>query len=113
MVAEFEIASIINDDHTMDAYIKGNAFEALTQIIHNSLDASASRIDVSIKYNLLGVIETISVLDNGCGIKAPDKNNEWDPFLRRGYSEKRLDKQISLTVIYMEKMGMGALKAML
>ncbi len=90
MVAEFEIASIINDDHTMDAYIKGNAFEALTQIIHNSLDASASRIDVSIKYNLLGVIETISVLDNGCGIKAPDKNNEWDPFLRRGYSEKKI-----------------------
>lgn len=42
MVTEFEIASIINDDHTMDAYIKGNAFEALTQIIHNSLDASAT-----------------------------------------------------------------------
>ena len=90
MNAEFELAPIINDDHTMDAYIKGSAFEALTQIVHNSLDASATRIDISVNYNLLGTIATICVLDDGCGIKAPDKNNEWDPFLRRGYSEKKI-----------------------
>lgn len=87
---DFEIASIINDDRTMDSYIKGDAFEALTQIIYNSLDASASHIDVNIKYNNLNFIEIIQVLDNGCGIQAPDINNKWDPFLRRGYSEKKI-----------------------
>lgn len=82
-------ATIVNDDHVMLSYINGDPFEALTQIIHNSLDADADTINVSIKYNKLGIIELIKVVDNGKGIKQPEKNNPMDPFLRRGYSEKK------------------------
>lgn len=87
---KFEVVDIVSDDHVMAAYINGDPFEALTQIIHNSLDASSDRIDIVIKYNDLGVIEHIKIQDNGCGIKAPNKDDPLDPFLRRGYSEKKI-----------------------
>ena len=43
-------ATIVNDDRVMSSYINGSPFEALTQIIHNSLDADADLINISIKY---------------------------------------------------------------
>lgn len=81
--------NILNDDHTMSSFINGDPFEALTQIIHNSLDADANTIKISIKCSALGIIEWIKVIDNGSGIKQPNKDNPMDPFLRRGYSEKK------------------------
>jgi len=111
MNKDFEIASIINDDRTMDSYLKGDAFEALTQIIYNSLDASASRIDINIKYNNLNFIEIIQVLDNGCGIQAPNVNDKWDPFLRRGYSEKKIGQTNKFNRNFHGKNGDGRFKS--
>ncbi|MDT3357972.1 MAG: ATP-binding protein, partial [Spirochaetota bacterium] len=41
---------------------------ALSEIVWNALDADATRIDISSNYNELGIIDKISVTDNGSGI---------------------------------------------
>lgn len=106
-----EIANIVNDDQTMLSYINGNAFEALTQIIHNSLDADASLIKISIKYNNLGAIELVRVEDNGLGIKQPNKNDIMDTFLRRGFSEKKVGQRNKFNRNMHGKNGDGRFKS--
>lgn len=111
MTEVFQEAEIINDDHTMASYINGSPFEALTQIIHNSLDANASLIKISIKYNDLGALEWVRVIDNGSGIKQPNKENPMDPFLRRGYSEKKSGQTNIFNRNYHGKNGEGRFKS--
>lgn len=107
----FQEAEIINDDHTMASYINGSSFEALTQIIHNSLDADASLVKISVKRNVLGAIERVRVIDNGSGIKQPNKDNPMDPFLRRGYSEKKCGQTNIFNRNYHGKNGEGRFKS--
>ena len=107
----FQEAEIINDDHTMASYINGSSFEALTQIIHNSLDADASLVKISVKRNGLGAIEWVRVIDNGSGIKQPNKDNPMDPFLRRGYSEKKCGQTNIFNRNYHGKNGEGRFKS--
>ena len=111
MTGIIQEATIINDDHTMASYINGSPFEALTQIIHNSLDADADFVKISIKYNDLGAIEWIKVIDNGSGIKQPNKENPMDPFLRRGYSEKKSGQTNIFNRNYHGKNGEGRFKS--
>ena len=106
-----EIANIVNDDQTMLSYINGNAFEALTQIIHNSLDADASLIKISVKYNNLGAIELVRVEDNGLGIRQPNKNDIMDTFLRRGFSEKKVGQRNKFNRNMHGKNGDGRFKS--
>ncbi len=111
MTEVFQEAEIINDDHTMASYINGSPFEALTQIIHNSLDANANLVKISVKYNDLGVLEWVRVIDNGSGIKQPNKENPMDPFLRRGYSEKKSGQTNIFNRNYHGKNGEGRFKS--
>ncbi len=111
MTEVFQEAEIINDDHTMASYINGSPFEALTQIIHNSLDANASLIKISVKYNDLGALEWVRVIDNGSGIKQPNKENPMDSFLRRGYSEKKSGQTNIFNRNYHGKNGEGRFKS--
>lgn len=104
-------ATIVNDDRVMSSYINGSPFEALTQIIHNSLDADADLINISIKYNELDAIEHIMVVDNGNGIKQPNKENPMDPFLRWGYSEKKSGQSNKFNRNFHGKNGEGRFKS--
>ena len=98
------------DDRHLDVYKNGNSFDGLTQIIYNSLDASASKIEIFITENKLGGIEEIKVVDNGIGIPAPDKGNLSDPFLTLGFSNKKIGDQNKFGRNIQGKAGEGRFK---
>lgn len=70
-------------------YSNSNPVEVLEEIIYNSLDASASKIDINIDMNELKVIDKITVIDNGKVFYKPNEDTEVDPFLTFGMSNKR------------------------
>lgn len=87
--------------------------EALEEIIFNSLDASANKIDILIKEDQLNaVITEICIVDNGKGIPRPDENSPDDPFLKLGFSGKRFGQTNDFNRAIHGKNGEGRFKAL-
>jgi len=58
---------------------------AVIEYIWNSLEAKATKVDVSIEYNMIDGVERIKIIDNGCGINYDELNKTFGTFL---YSQK-------------------------
>ncbi len=65
-----------------------NAVGALAELVWNSLDADATRIQVDWTHNELMGVESISVVDNGHGIPYDDKRASDHVFMTLGDSRK-------------------------
>lgn len=81
---------------------------ALVELIYNSLDASATTIQIEIFRNKLSGVEKIIVQDNGEGI---DPLNIHLTFAECGYSEKKQGDKNSLGKLVHGKKGRGRFKA--
>lgn len=93
-------------------YSNSNPIEALEEIVFNSLDASASDIDIFIHKNDLKVIDKITVVDNGKGFYKPDENSEIDAFLTLGSSNKKIDQTNDFNRLVHGKNGQGRFKSL-
>ncbi|MDR0571652.1 MAG: ATP-binding protein, partial [Rickettsiales bacterium] len=88
-------------------------FEALCQIIYNSLDASADRIDINVSYDsIFGTVTEISIIDNGYGIEKPNIDKENDHFLSLGFSNKKPGDVNKFGKALHGKSGQGRFKAL-
>jgi hypothetical protein len=71
----------------LERFTRAKPIQALAEFIWNSLDADASKIDVSIEENGLGAVSRVIVRDNGTGMERKDAP---ELFRRLGGSWKRL-----------------------
>ena len=92
-------------------YSNSNPVEALEEIIYNSLDASASKIDINIDMNELKVIDKITVIDNGKGFYKPNEDTEVDPFLTFGMSNKKIGQTNDFHRLVHGRNGQGRFKS--
>ena len=92
-------------------YSNSSPVGALEEIVYNSLDASASSIDINIYTNELKVIDKITVVDNGKGFYKPNENTEVDPFLTFGMSNKRIGQTNDFNRLVHGRNGQGRFKS--
>lgn len=100
-----------HNKHIAQTYANLKPEKALHEVIYNALDASAIHIDIRIKKNNLGVISEISVTDNGIGIPKPNRDDDSDPFLHLGESQKKPGQKNNFNRMYHGKTGEGRYKA--
>lgn len=85
MSAKFRISSYLKDIIGRD--LVTNEFIAIFELVKNSFDADATRVDIEFNPKL----KTVSIIDNGTGMSASDIREKW---LFVAYSE-RLDANLS------------------
>jgi len=90
-------------------YAAGDPVEAIEELIYNALDASATRIDIFIKRNILDSVEEVIVADNGEGFFIPQ--GEKSSFLQLGISDKKFGSTNKLKRLVHGKKGEGRFKA--
>lgn len=109
---EEKLSIITTDRHIEQTYSKLPAFTGLCEVIFNSLDASASKIDITVEYNLIdGSVQKICVWDNGIGFERPNPQNSNDPFLKLGFSNKKSGQTNEFHRLIHGKNGEGRFKA--
>lgn len=102
-----------HNKHIDNTYSNLEPVNALEEIIFNSLDASASKVDIHIKMDDINVlIKEIKVIDNGKGFPKPDENNPLDPFLELGFSEKKFGQTNDFNRAIHGKNGEGRFKSL-
>jgi len=79
---------------------------ALLELVKNSYDADATKVDVEILCN--SSPQTIRIADNGCGMTEKDVDENW---LRIGYSEKRVNRISTLRRRKTGEKGIGRISA--
>jgi hypothetical protein len=98
----------VEPDH-IDSLTRANGITALSELIWNSLDADASKIEISGIQNRLGGYDKIIVRDNGHGLPF-DKANE--VFGKLGGSEKKLITKSPKGRVLHGKEGKGRYKSL-
>ena len=99
------------DKHFDNTYTTLPVITALKEIIFNSLDADATKIDIFIKPNSLNTdIEEFVVKDNGTGIPYPDSTAENDTFAFLGQSTKAIGQTNKFNRLMHGKKGEGRFK---
>lgn len=85
---------------------KFRPLDALCEYIWNGFDAQASVINIELYKNVLGIINKISVADNGTGIKYEELGNRFKPF---NDSEKAVKSKINSHSLPHGRQGIGRL----
>lgn len=99
------------DKHFDNTYTTLPVITALKEIIFNSLDADATKIDIFIKPNALNTdIEEFVVKDNGTGIPYPGNTAENDTFAFLGQSTKVIGQTNKFNRLMHGKKGEGRFK---
>lgn len=75
----------VERDH-IESLTKANGITAISELIWNSLDADASKVDIETTRNRLNGYESITIRDDGHGI---DYSKAQDVFGRLGGSQKK------------------------
>lgn len=99
------------DKHFDNTYTTLPVITALKEIIFNSLDADATKIDIFIKPNSLNTdIEEFVIKDNGIGIPFPDNTTQNDTFAFLGQSTKTIGQTNKFNRLMHGKKGEGRFK---
>ncbi|MFA5792385.1 MAG: ATP-binding protein [Candidatus Gracilibacteria bacterium] len=99
---EFEVE--LSEPHLKNIYKGASPYQAIAELIWNSLDADANRVKLSFKRNALGGLEEIVISDDGHGI--PNDEVEAD-FGLLGKSPKALKEKSPGNRFYHGKKGQG------
>ncbi|MGD9126159.1 MAG: ATP-binding protein, partial [Planctomycetia bacterium] len=103
---EFEIS--VEEDYIESLAKLRNPIIAIEELIWNSLDADATKVDVKLTFNQIGGLTKIQVTDNGMGIKY---NEYMQAFGGLGGSAKKEMRLTSKGRIPHGKSGKGRFKA--
>lgn len=98
----------VEKDH-IESLTKASGITAISELMWNSLDADASNIEIESKQNILGIIESILIKDNGHGI---EYNKAQEVFGRLGGSQKKFKTTSPNGRHYHGKEGKGRYKAL-
>jgi hypothetical protein len=80
IATDFSGSAEITDEGIKDHFKSFDPVKAIFELIWNGLDANATLINLNIKYNELGAVDHISVLDNGDGIDVKSIENNFKRF---------------------------------
>lgn len=97
----------VNDEHLKRAS-QANPADALVELVWNSVDAGATKVDVKINKNDLGGVHSVEVIDNGFGISASNINNTFGQF---GASQKTPETYNPRGKLFHGSLGEGRFKA--
>ena len=97
----------VQSDHLARLASARSPAAAIGELIWNSLDADATDVRVTIKRNLLGGIEKISIVDNGSGM---DREGTLEAFRDLGGSRKRTAPRSPAGRFYHGRLGKGRFK---
>ncbi len=86
--SDFSGSAEITDEGIKKHFQSFEPIRAIYELVWNGLDAGATKVDISIEYNELCGVDSITVFDNGDGI---DINNLNDNFKKFNESTKRND----------------------
>jgi hypothetical protein len=99
----------VNSDHLRTLAQSKKPILALAELVWNSLDADAHRVDVIIEDNAFGGFESIKVIDDGHGLDYDDAESE---FSNLGGSKKKLRmKSQKCKRLLHGRLGKGRFKA--
>jgi Histidine kinase-, DNA gyrase B-, and HSP90-like ATPase len=76
----FSGSANITSESIKKRFKKHETWQSIAELVWNGLDATASRIDISVKENSLHGAEAVSVLDNGTGIDFRNIENNFGRF---------------------------------
>ncbi|RWX45603.1 Histidine kinase-, DNA gyrase B-, and HSP90-like ATPase [Candidatus Electrothrix aarhusensis] len=77
---EFSGAAQITDEGIKDHFKKFDPIQAIFELVWNGLDANATLVKIEIKYNELGGLDYVSILDNGEGIDVSNIDENFERF---------------------------------
>ncbi|WP_185206546.1 ATP-binding protein [Chryseobacterium sp. C3] len=95
-------------DH-LESLTRASGVTAISELIWNSLDADATRIEIDYESNTVGGYESITVADNGLGLAY---NKAHDVFSKLGGSEKKYTNSSPSGRMYHGKEGKGRYKSL-
>jgi DNA topoisomerase VI subunit B len=98
----------VERDH-IESITKANGITAISELIWNSLDADATKIQIEYFKNTLGTFERIIISDNGHGL---DYTKSIEVFGKLGGSQKKNSTQSPTGRSYHGKEGKGRYKAL-
>ncbi len=81
----------IETDH-LDRLVKRNVLDGLAELVWNSLDAEATRVDVTVRLTSLGAVDQVIVSDNGHGF-GPDEVTELMSSLGSSWKATKADRK--------------------
>ena len=76
----FSGSTKITDEGIKKHFKNAEPIRAVTELIYNGLDANACTVDVQVRYNEMGGLESITVFDNGDGIDVRNIQNNFEKF---------------------------------